>query len=191
MYSSSPTSAENSSGSTSDTPSPWPTSTVTGKYCYLDRCNIFKSAPSSRFTGFITARKRSLRRLCFHRCLSVHGGVCLPIACWDTHPLEQVHPLGRYTPWAGTPLGRYIPKQVHPQQVHTPWAGTPPAQCMLGYTLPCPVHARVHPPLPPPCTVHAGIWSTSGRYASHWNAFLLILWYSAKSRNPIKILHNQ
>ena len=23
---------------------------------------------------FITARKRSLRRLCFHRCLSVHGG---------------------------------------------------------------------------------------------------------------------
>ena len=33
-----------------------------------------------------TARKRSLRRLYFHRCLSFHrkGGVC-PIACWDTH----------------------------------------------------------------------------------------------------------
>ena len=36
-----------------------------------------------------------------------------------------------------------------------------------------------HPPLlpsacwdTPPCTVHAGIRSTSGRYASHWNAFL-------------------
>ena len=51
---------------------------------------------------------------------------------------------------------------------HTPPGQTPPAQCMLGYT-----------PLPsacwdtPPCTVHAGIRSTSGRYASHWNAFFL------------------
>ena len=24
----------------------------------------------------VTARKRSLRRLCFYMCLSVHGGVC-------------------------------------------------------------------------------------------------------------------
>ena len=47
---------------------------------------------------FITARNRGLRRLCFHRCLSVHRGcgwgVC-PNACWDTPP------------WAGTPPGRY------------------------------------------------------------------------------------
>ena len=29
-------------------------------------------------SSFITARKRSLRRLCFYRCLSVHnGGVCM------------------------------------------------------------------------------------------------------------------
>ena len=27
---------------------------------------------------------------------------------------------------------------------------------------------------PPPCAVHAGVRSTSGRYASHWNAFLLL-----------------
>ena len=26
---------------------------------------------------FITARKRSLQRLCFHRCLSVHRGACV------------------------------------------------------------------------------------------------------------------
>ena len=58
-----------------------------------------------------TTRKQSLRRLCFHRCLSVHRG--------------------EY-------LGRYPPGQVHP-----------------------------------PATVHAGIRSTSGWYASHWNAFLL------------------
>ena len=59
----------------------------------------------------ITARKRSLRRLCFHRCLSVHR-------------------------WGSAPL-------------HTPPRPTSP------------------------CAVHAGIWSTSGRYASHSNAFLL------------------
>ena len=48
-------------------------------------------------------------------------------------------------------------------QADTPQADTPqpPAQWMLGYT--------------PPCTVHAGIWSTSGRYTFHWNAFLLFL----------------
>ena len=41
------------------------------------------------------------------------------------HPPEQVHPPPhRYTPCRYTPypLGRY-----------TPWAGTPPGQCMLGY----------------------------------------------------------
>ena len=52
-------------------------------------------------------------------------------------------------PW-GEYLGRY-----------TPQAGTPPRQ--------------VHPlgRYTPQATVHAGIWSTSRRYASHWNAFLL------------------
>ena len=64
------------------------------------------------------------------------------------HPIPwQVHPPppGRYTPWAGTPPA---PRQVHPP------TGTP-----------------THPP---PATVHAGILSTSGRYASHWNAFSLL-----------------
>ena len=80
--------------------------------------------------AFNTVRKLSLRRLCFHRCLSIHrGGVC-PIACWDTYtPPDQ-----RQTPPGQTPLP---PGQTHPSAVH---AGTP---------------------------------STSGRYASHWNTFLL------------------
>ena len=55
-------------------------------------------------------------------------------------------PPGKYTPLAGTPPGRYTPQQVHPQQV----------------------------PPPGPAT-HAGIRSTSGRYASYWNAFLFLL----------------
>ena len=56
------------------------------------------------------------------------------------------HPPGRHPPGQTSPLGR-------------PTMGRhPPAQCMLGYT--------------PPRPVHAGIRSTSGQYASHWNAFL-------------------
>ena len=50
---------------------------------------------------FITARKRSLRRLCFHRCLSVHGGGSASMHA-GIHPPGQVHPN-----WAGTPPGRY------------------------------------------------------------------------------------
>ena len=74
----------------------------------------------------VTARKRSLRRLCFHRCPSVFRGVCL-IACWDAPPQ------------ADTSLGRHPPGQTPPRQT-PPWADTPqlgrhpPAQCMLGYS---------------------------------------------------------
>ena len=60
-----------------------------------------------------------------------------------------------------TPLGRHSLYPVH-AGIHTP----------------CPVHAEIHTP----CLVHAGrhtppggyygIGSTSGQYASHWNAFL-------------------
>ena len=72
-------------------------------------------------TGIITARKRSLRRLCFHRCLSVHRGVYIP-ACngADTQPGQTPpcrHPPGQ------TPLpGRHPPGQTPPCAVHA-WYG--------------------------------------------------------------------
>ena len=78
-----------------------------------------------------TARKLSLRRLCFYLSVShsVHRG-----------EVPGQIPPGRYTP---------------PWQVHTPLAGTP-----LGrYTPPPPGQGH-------PQAVHAGIRSTSGRYAS-------------------------
>ena len=66
-------------------------------------------------------------------------------ACLSTRGVYTPPP-GRYIP---LPLGRYTPQQIHPpRQVHLP--------------------GQVHPPP----TVHAGIRSTAGRYASHWNAFL-------------------
>ena len=62
------------------------------------------------YTAWIfTARKQSLRRLCFHRCLSVHRGEYL-----GRYPPGQVHPPWQVHPPAGTPLGRYTPWQVHP-----------------------------------------------------------------------------
>ena len=64
----------------------------------------------------ITACKRSVRRLCFYGCVSVHRVG----STWAGTPPRQVHPPGWYTP---------SPGQIHPpvdtpQQVH-PLAGTP------------------------------------------------------------------
>ena len=83
-----------------------------------------------------TARKRSLRRLCFHRCLSVHGG-----GGYLGRTPGKVHPLGRYTHRAGTPPRQvqtppgqvHPPGQLHPQAGtplgrYTPQAGTPPGR---------------------------------------------------------------
>ena len=115
-------------------------------------------------------------------CLSMGG--CLPhYMLGYTPPGQTPLPLGRHTPPGRHPLWQALPLGRHPLGRH------PPAQCMLGYTHPCPVHAGIHIPLPsacwdthnplpsaccytPSCTVHAGIRSISGRYAFHWNAFL-------------------
>ena len=97
----------------------------------------------------ITARKRSLRRLCFHRCLSGHSG--------HRHPPPADNPR-QATPQADTPLGR------HPSPGQTP-----------------------------PCPVHAGIRSTSGWYASHWNAFFFDIetsCVSARSVTKQPLSHN-
>ena len=96
---------------------------------------------------FITALKRSLRRLCFHRCLSVHGrrgwecikactgqGACIP-ACTGQGGVCQ---------GGVCPGGLLDQRQTPPQR-----RGRSPPR---GYY---------------------GIRSTSGRYASHWKAFLL------------------
>ena len=73
--------------------------------------------------GIITARKRSLRRLCFHRCLSVHRGRCLhpPNGTRGRHPQEQTPP----GPEADTPPAvhawRYGQQAAgtHPTRMHT------------------------------------------------------------------------
>ena len=68
--------------------------------------------------------------------------------------------------WAGTHPDRYTPKQVHHPPAGTP---TPPGQ--------------VHPP----GAVHE-IRATSGRYASYWNAFLYLPFFSEDT--PLLRLNN-
>ena len=78
------------------------------------------------------------------------------------------------TPWVDTPLDRHPPGQTAlPGQ--TPPQTDPPRQT----TTPLGRHPPGLEPLPgqtpgqtPPCTVHAGIRRTSGRYVSYWNASL-------------------
>ena len=78
---------------------------------------------------FITARKRSLQKLCFHRCLSVDRG-CLPLVLGGC----LLHLPGQ-TPPKQIPLGRHPPDR-HLQGRH-PQTDTPlPSACWDTYPLP-------------------------------------------------------
>ena len=112
------------------------------------------------FQHVITARKRSLRRLCFHRCLSVHRG--MSAHCM----LGCIHPLGRHSP-------RQTPPQADTPQADTPacpvHAGIHPLPSACLDTHPCPVHAGIHPP----CSVyeeihdplHSAFWDIVNKWA--------------------------
>ena len=133
-----------------------------------------------------------------------------------TPPPRQVHPPGRYTPWAGTPprqvhlpgrytpLGRYTPpwqvhppRQVHPPgQVHSPLAVTPPGiYTPLGRYNPQAGTPswQVHPlagTTPGRYNPRAGTPPGSyacGRYACYWNSFLFGIIFA---ENCIKMKNN-
>ena len=111
---------------------------------------LFQTFLSFSLSCIFTARKRSLRRLCFYTCLSVilftGGEVPGQVPPRQVHPPSRYTPSGRYNPPAGTPppqAGTPLrqvpsPRQVHPPDRYTPQAGTSPGQvhptqCMLGY----------------------------------------------------------
>ena len=121
---------------------------------------------------------------------------------WAGTPPRTRYPLGpgtptrtRYTPGTRyTPSGQGTPlpkEQVHPhKQVHPPGPGTAPVTrytpCRTRYTPQDQVHplrSGTHPGTryTPPDQVHppkSACWeirATSGRYASYWNAFLLLI----------------
>ena len=99
-------------------------------------------------------------------CLSTGGrGVCLS-ACWDIPPPpEQTHP-GAEPPEQTPPWSRHPPQSRHPSGADTPPEQTPPPP---GADTPIPHGSRL------PREADSSIRSTSGRYASYWNAFLFFL----------------
>ena len=106
-------------------------------------------------------------------CHSVHGGggFCLN-ACWDTNPPgpDPPRPGTHHRPGADTPQSRPPPGTRSPPDLHThtpPPSRSPPEQTPPG-TPPGSRH-------PPPGEADSSIRSTSGRYASYWNAFLFKL----------------
>ena len=134
---------------------------------------IFRSEHIAMFT----ARKRSLRSLCFYTCLSVilftgmgWGGVGRSASVHAGIPPWTRHPTG-----PDTPQTRHSPGTRYPQS--TPQDQAPP---------------RSRPPLRSACLE---IWSTSGRYASYWNAILLycnftllLSFYSNLEKFPFSLL---
>ena len=112
-------------------------------------------------------------------------GVCLS-ACWDTPPpRDQAHPppgpgthtplTSHHPPRADTPPGPGTPPRTshhHPprDQAHPPRTRhTPPRTRHTPPRDQAPPHPRSRPP---PREADCSIRSTSGRYASYWNAFL-------------------
>ena len=111
--------------------------------------------------AIFTSRNEVGARLCFTRvCDSVHrgGGVCHTPPWADT-------PMGRHPP-GQTPLGRHPPGQTLSGR-HLTWADTP-----VGRHPPRQTPGRHPPGQTPPPSRHG---TTSGRYASYWNAILCVI----------------
>ena len=85
------------------------------------------------YSMFITARNRSLRRLCFYTCLvshsvhigevsaSVHDGIHTPRAAADTHPRKQTPPPSEADTPCAVHAWRYGQQAgcTHPTGMHT------------------------------------------------------------------------
>ena len=152
-------------------------SVISGLSClllYIPR-NTIKEWEESSFRGnsisisrrntppIITARKRTGQGNIFTPvCHSVHMGVCLS-ACWDN---TTPPPADQAPPRADTPLGPGTPQEQTPRTRHPPLgADTPQTR-----HLPLSRHPR-----PPRSRACRKIRSTSGQYASYWNAILLYI----------------
>ena len=163
-----------------------------------------------RLPGFIiqlhTNSSTSITRRCYYRpqrscgqgyvftrvCDSVHGGVSRqgePPQAGRTPPGRENHPPRSDPPEQTPPPGTRHPRSRHPPTLqagrHPSWEQTPSG------TRP-PQDQTPPGPDTPPREAHSSIRSTSGRYASYWNAFLFywyegqiatvlnaIIWYSA------------
>ena len=110
--------------------------------------------------SLVTGRNEVVAKVMFLQvCVILFMGGCLPQCMLGyhthTHPGTR-HPLGPDPPDQTSPRDQtHIPRtrHHHPMSRHTPQDQTPPG-------------------LSTPPEAYSGIRSTSGRYASYWNAFL-------------------
>ena len=70
------------------------------------------------------------------------------------------------------------PEQTPPQSSHPPGADTPPRADTPQDQIPLGANTLPQSRHPPPREADSGIRSMSGRYASYWNAFFLLLFSS-------------
>ena len=97
----------------------------------------------------------------------------------ETEPPRSRHPPRADTPWVRHPTRADTPPEQTPPEQTTPGADTPPCQT--------PPKSR-HPPgadtplgQTPLPAADSSIRSTSGRYASYWNAFLFVVFLVGSS----------
>ena len=101
-------------------------------------------------------------------CHSVHGGVSASVHAGIPHPPSEQTPQTRPPEARYAPQTRYSPPPR--DQVHHPrifWGGFLKNKIFFGFFL------GIFFATPAPLQADSGIRSTSGRYASYWNAFLL------------------
>ena len=127
-------------------------------HCHAPSVHII-TIPSAE--AVITTRKRSLRRLYFYRCVSVHrgayvGGVCMAGGVHGGgHVWQGMH--GRGHAWQGACVAGGM---------HGTGACVVRGACMVGG-----MHGAEEGHAW--CGKYYGIQSMSGQYAPYWNAFLL------------------
>ena len=120
-------------------------------------------------------------------CHSIHrGGVCSRgVFVVSQTPPRSRHPLGADAPEQTLPGSRHPPEQIPPPRADPPWSRQPlPEQSPPQEQTPSPLGADT------PREADSGIRSTSGRYASYWNAFLLVNrfdWYGETSFRALNV----
>ena len=126
--------------------------------------------------------------------------------CLEFCPQRGVYTPQADTPWTDPPrqtpppsLGRHHPPWADTPRADTPWTDPPLADTptLPGQTPPSlGRHSPGRHPPPNACwdthtpyPVHAGIRSTRGRYASHWNAFLFENFVTSDTRLILPLVY--
>ena len=117
---------------------------------------------------------------------SVHAGIHPPSRPPKDQTPQRRHPPRADPPRADTPLGPGTPP---PEQTPTPRDQTPGADTHTSGTRHPPGQTPPRPDPPRDQTLDCSIRSTSGRYASYWNAFLVYMCDFFNDNGYVRYVH--